>query len=44
MKDKRFTCARYAPLMYLKKEKLAENSDYYKTFMKIYGYSILRIE
>ncbi|MBW7954428.1 helicase [Candidatus Gracilibacteria bacterium] len=44
MKDKRFSCARYAPLMYLKKDKLSEDSEYYKTFMKIYGYSILRIE
>lgn len=44
MKDKRFSCARYAPLMYLKKDKLSEDSEYYKTFMKIYWYSILRIE
>ena len=44
MKDKKFTCARYAPLLYLKKEKIAEDWDYYKSFMKIYGYSILRIE
>jgi hypothetical protein len=36
MKDKRFSCARYAPLMYLKKDKLSEDSEYYKTFMKIY--------
>lgn len=44
MKDKRFSCARYAPLLYLKKDKLSEDSEYYKTFMKIYWYSILRIE
>jgi hypothetical protein len=44
LKDKEFTCARYTPLTYLKKDKLSENSEYYKQFMKIYGYSILRIE
>jgi hypothetical protein len=39
LKDKRFSCARYTPLTYLKEEKKVEDGEYYQKFKEIYGYS-----
>jgi len=43
IKEKKFSCARYTPLLYLDEKLLVEGTKYYDTFMGLYGYSINRV-
>jgi len=44
IKEKKLTCARYTPLLYIDKKFLEAWTKYYDTFMNLYWYSINRVE